>query len=469
VNNKSDLPSYAVLFKTHFWDEFCDRQFRRLCDRAGPGDVFVVVDETKGSVAAIRHDKIVRMTEQMSEGEGYLRYPAGNLFWYNTDYQVYHFFDLYPKYEYVVVCEYDCTINIEISTIIERMATQQLSFVGEPVRTPPSDWYWDKFTRPYYADDIKMTGRLVCFAVFSRTFARQLKSERQNHTRRAKSQYFLNSQPNAVVWPNNEAFVGMEIARLALSEASLSSFGDTSHYDWAPPHLEAELPRLEHCAFVHPVLDARRYIRSLVKLKWDLEDLFRPGSKLHTLLQQCDLADVVPMFLQHFAETKNWSALNQLRRFAIDSLGPNAQALFNVARGKPATQSSTCRWSRSPSVAQDAAGAVNGHITGEFGFHTDLEEAPWWCVDLEASYPISEVRIFNRMDLPGRSRSLKVSLSNDLMNWSTLYQHVGDSDFGGSDGKPLTIKLPTPLPLRFLRVSLTETQMLHLDEVEAYI
>ena len=43
-------PTYAVLFKCHYWDDFIERQLSRLMQRVGVGDVFVVVDETNKPV-----------------------------------------------------------------------------------------------------------------------------------------------------------------------------------------------------------------------------------------------------------------------------------------------------------------------------------------------------------------------------------------------------------------------------------
>ena len=85
--------------KTHFWDDFADSQFRRLQRRARPGRIFIVVDETRGPRAGILHGDVVRMTEYTSEAGEYLRHPDGNVFWYNTDYQIYHFLAKFPLYE----------------------------------------------------------------------------------------------------------------------------------------------------------------------------------------------------------------------------------------------------------------------------------------------------------------------------------------------------------------------------------
>jgi hypothetical protein len=39
-------------------------------------------------------------------------------------------------------------------------------------------------------------------------------------------------------------------------------------------------------------------------------------------------------------------------------------------------QSSVCLASRNPSVRDDAAGAINGLLTGTYGFHTGHDDPP---------------------------------------------------------------------------------------------
>jgi hypothetical protein len=66
----------------------------------------------------------------------------------------------------------------------------------------------------------------------------------------------------------------------------------------------------------------------------------------------------------------------------------------NVAKGKTATQSSLSDWS----TFEGANGAISGNKTGGFGFHAQCEDNPWWMVDLEKMYEISEIVVFNRLD-----------------------------------------------------------------------
>ncbi len=212
----TDIPSYAVVFKVHFWDDFVERQLNRLRGRAGTEQLYVLVDETKASIPGINHDRVIRMTEQTAHDEGFLCYPQTEVFWYNTDYQLYHFVGLFPQFTYIVTVEYDCVINVDISDIVRSMAARDLGFVGERIRSPPSVWYWMKFTKPYYSDDLEISGRLLCLAAFSHDFAFQLKAARQNHTLRYLNQEIAPLESNEIPWPNNEGFVGAEIARLGI-------------------------------------------------------------------------------------------------------------------------------------------------------------------------------------------------------------------------------------------------------------
>lgn len=67
----------------------------------------------------------------------------------------------------------------------------------------------------------------------------------------------------------------------------------------------------------------------------------------------------------------------------------------NVARGKSTEQSSTYL-DRVSSRAVD--GNLNGYNSGQSVTHTLEESNPWWNVNLQSYYQISEIRIYNRQD-----------------------------------------------------------------------
>ncbi len=138
----------------------------------------------------------------------------------------------------------------------------------------------------------------------------------------------------------------------------------------------------------------------------------------------------------------------------------------HLAQEKPAEQSSLCAWSYFDG-ANGPGGGVDGGITGRFGFHTDIEDAPWWQVDLEAAQALNEVRIYNRMDSGReRSRTLQVLLSDDGSAWRLVHDQGGYT-FGGADGRPLRVMLAGQ-SARYVRLQLAERAYLHLDKVQVF-
>ena len=117
---------------------------------------------------------------------------------------------------------------------------------------------------------------------------------------------------------------------------------------------------------------------------------------------------------------------------------------------------------------QDAAGACDGLRTGRWGFHTDLEENPWWQVDLGRAVPLDEVMVYNRCDgSQERAFNLIVLTSVDGKEFTETYRHDGTPFYGSPDNRPLVVDL-AGRKARYVRVQLPGKTYLHLDEVEVY-
>ena len=117
-------------------------------------------------------------------------------------------------------------------------------------------------------------------------------------------------------------------------------------------------------------------------------------------------------------------------RWLPSSAHTSASVKLSVRPGlmTTASQSSRSEYSR----PDDPQGAVNGVRDGRFGFHTALEEDPWWQVDLGQVMPIGEIRIYNRIDQEAaRARTLIVLVSDDGVAWGCIHRQAG-RQFGGS-------------------------------------
>ena len=73
----------------------------------------------------------------------------------------------------------------------------------------------------------------------------------------------------------------------------------------------------------------------------------------------------------------------------------------------------------------DAAGGCDGVKNGEWGFHTDNSENPWWQVDLGKVQAVGRVEIWNRREGAERASRIKVLLSDDGKDFREVYQHDG--------------------------------------------
>jgi hypothetical protein len=484
VNQDNAETPYAVIFKVHFWDEFVESQFRRLQARAGTDAVFVVADETHGPVTGISHDKVLRITEDISEAEGFYQYPKGNSFWYNTDYTLYHFINKYPEYKYIVASEYDVAVNVDIAPIVRTMQAERLEFVGEQVRTPIEYWPWKNMAKPYYSDALQFTGRLCCIAVFSWEFAIILQMARKDHLQRLRAGDVV-FPDGKTTWPSNEAIIGAEIERLSINERPLATFVDMSNYDWWPPYHPDQVDETKGDAIFHPVLKGARLVKSMLRLPNVLppESWLEPNSKLRARLDYESPSLVVPALLDEYIQRGNANAIIFLWLEAhdlgwVEQIFPLSQVLSkiipsgevtNLALYKSASQSSVSKWSRSQIPQEDAANAVNGRITGDYAFHTAEEVHPWWMVDLGAFALVSEVVLFNRAPPHAhRANNLSVWASLNGKVWTLLHKRFSNVPFGGVDGNPLKLTFPDPVPARFIRIELFGTGMLHLAQVEVF-
>jgi hypothetical protein len=138
--------------------------------------------------------------------------------------------------------------------------------------------------------------------------------------------------------------------------------------------------------------------------------------------------------------------------------------LMEVAKGKPTSQSSLSEWS----TPGESAKAVSGSFPEDFAFHTDYEENPWWQVDLTRSFPLQSIVLHNRIGaLQERAKNVRVEVSSDQQTWQLI--HAGFVIFGGGPkSSPFEMMLGGQISARYVRISLPETEHLHLSQVQVF-
>jgi hypothetical protein len=247
-------PRCAVVFKTYAWDEFVERQARRLAEAAGALDFYVSVDETNGSVGPIPFERVTRFTCASLAASGLpMRFSVGGVLWWNPDYAHYQFLSQYPDYDWYLFVEYDCVVQCSLEEFVSSAASRGADFVALPIARPFNKWHWMPYQRDVYSPgEVKLALLNVC--LFSAPALTML------HQRRLA----MHADPSMRSWPSSEVFVPSEVGRAGMTWLSLSEFGDVSHCDWFPPTMEEDLRPSERDTFLHPVLDRRRYVSSML-------------------------------------------------------------------------------------------------------------------------------------------------------------------------------------------------------------
>ena len=280
AGNRREEARYAIIFRTHFWDSFTERQLASLKAVTHLGDIHVLVDETNGPVSDISHPQVFRVTSQQFTSHGYAAAGEGSLLWFNGDYPLYAFKDAHPEYDYYLQLEYDVVINTRLDQMIQSARVDGVDYVGLTKGPPAAEWHWlDTCLGSYRLADIKH--QLICLSLFSGRALNLLKKRRLE-----MSELWASEQLK--VWPMCEAFIATEISLGGLKSAELSRFGDVTSYDHWPPYLEDD-PKDEKNAFVHPVLDHDRYVASIFKYQISLFDFFNPTSVVHEKLSRLPL------------------------------------------------------------------------------------------------------------------------------------------------------------------------------------
>ncbi len=116
---------------------------------------------------------------------------------------------------------------------------------------------------------------------------------------------------------------------------------------------------------------------------------------------------------------------------------------------------------------QDAAGACDGVKDGQWGFHTEHEDRPWWQVDLGRVHELDRLLVYNRTEFAERASRLIVLVSDEGKDFHQVYQHDGTAFRGYADSRPLIAPLQG-VTARFIRLQLPGRDYFHLDEVEVY-
>lgn len=241
----------AILFKTHFWDDVVERNFR-LCKRyAKHSDIFIIFDPDAGHTVPEPHYSNERIfyTPYSSIEKIGLEWGmhTGGGFWYNGDYQQNLFILSHPEYEYICSIENDVSTHISIDNIFNKMHENGVDVIYHPQNQPNSQWSHFDGCSGYYDQNFYINKGLFCVSFFSRRAALLILHRRLEMSTARRSL----SLPN---WPIGECVMAQEPINAGMIVDHLINYCDNlEQYDWAPCYLTCEADSNEKKTFSHPV------------------------------------------------------------------------------------------------------------------------------------------------------------------------------------------------------------------------
>ena len=175
---------------------------------------------------------------------------------------------------------------------------------------------------------------------------------------------------------------------------------------------------------------------------------------------------VVARWLGHLVDARSPREIKTARVFRVlVAIGGAIALLVNLGIGLFTPKNLAAHKvaiASSEALSTTASGAVDGSRSGAYGFHSQLEDAPWLSIDLGATFAINRVKVFGRADSPhDQSIPLSLEVSDDGAN----YRQVTARTEPFSDHEPWVF-LPAPaLTTRYLRLRTMRRSYLVLSEV----
>ncbi len=484
----------AILIRCHFLDAGLLDLAHRL-SFSERYDVIFAVDQSSG-VSSIDGFTVLPLSADRYRRLGLL-VEADDMMWSCGDYVLYVARLHLPGYNRFWMIEYDVVINRPdpAGFLAQIDSVSDADFVGSYLRPAEPDWHWSTSLR----DRFPQVHR--CFFPLVRVSARAIDFLLDLRVHESGA-WCGNREEGDAVWPNDEAFVATLLCNGGYSCADLNEFGQVygeDSFGWYKPFHLSALPPHDGRLY-HPVRTGQSYLHavsrhrdgdpalliSLVDQDWTAAEaeqplaltlasrlagcaddpavLFAEDTCISAVLRGYPVREGVRAVALALADARLVRCLDRLRDLAAEAGWPGTDMLENLALGKPTRQSSVSEWSLSASPERDAEGANNGRLQGDYGFHTRVEDSPWWMVDLLEGVHLSRVVIYNRAAFPDRLGGFVIELSTDGRAWRTAHEDPGQQQLDDV----VTVTLRETVPSRFIRVRLPRRGVLHFLELQAF-
>ncbi len=440
---------YVAAFRTHAWNEAIAELAERFFRHCPRGRQVVLVDETRGPLPIPAKYELVRHTDATGE-IGLARQPPGRSLWYNVDYGPYFVRRAVPGYDRYVFSESDVAVNADLEPMVERSIAEGIEFIGKDIRPAEPDWIWTPTGEGSTAEPWRA---LMVTMLLSGRALDHLLARRQALT--------LEFQAGRLrQWPFCEIFVPSTLREAGFRHAQIAEFAETRHLR-NRPRIDINDPRANAPgSLAHSVVGRQTFLAAVIA-SHDPQGWFEDGSWLRRKLSQYRLADYAPLLEARLADP---ALVDRLRAAAATEA-----AAAEILQGKPAVVSTVSRWSRHRDPAREAAGAIDGTLPEDYGFHTDIEDQPWWRVDLGRPHAICRIEILNRVSRPGQLGRFVIETSMNGQDWTVVHDHGAQAPvLSSSPAAPGAAIFVPPVVAAHLRLRKPDRGALHLRCIKAF-
>jgi hypothetical protein len=434
-----------MIFRTHVWDGDIADMARRSHASAPTARFVVAADETRGPLDVAPFAKLAH-TDAPPHAD-LPAMPVDRVLWWNADYVLYAARQAFPDHDYYVMLEYDVFLNCDVDALVARCADARIDLAAHQIQPIAAGTHWSHATiaevaaAPFWA--------LIPFIVVSARAVDLLLQTRLAHAAMLR-------EGRIAQWPYCETFLPSVVAASPdMQVASLDRFADTALLRFRP-FLSLHDPRLRAAGRIaHPVLSGERFLRAFLADEPAGSHVMTSG-QLRPELRFQDPAVLRAVIGDEAMapDTARAQPPAGLRGDCVD-----------LARGRPALQSTHSPWSRGATAAEDAARAVSGELAEDYAFHTAAELDPWWQVDLQECCVIAAVEIINRVAVPHKFKHFRIEASPDGTAWTTYFSKTDGAMVSADAAEPALFTLPNPVCARYLRVVQLGADVMHLRRV----
>lgn len=446
-------PSYAAIFRTHVWDEGVREMAERARACCGSGRFVVATDETRGPLQVGTFEKLSH-TDDFSD-YGLPSVPADKALWWNADYLLYAARRALPDNDYYVMFEYDVFLNCDVDRMVRQCAENKVDFVGSFMSPIGADHFSAESASAMEGD---LWWAFIPFTIISGRAIDEMLQIRQTLAAKLATEHI--SQ-----WPYCEAFMPTVVAhRPEFISLGLDRLIDTSLLA-GRPFISIRDPRLSKAEFIaHPVMSGQRFIKALISEQPPGSHYMSDG-RLRPELQHEILDDLRAVFGDQIQNQRSRDGAWLVTESIVPPEPEILRPWIDLAYGKPATQSSRWQWSHVYSPDAEAASAIRDPLPDDFAFHTDLEEDPWWQVDLLEICLVERIEIVNRVQFPIRFLHFRIDTSRDGENWTTCFSKHDNAMISSDPDHPARLTLSHQVQARYIRIIQLGTDFLHLRRV----